>query len=287
MDLQRYLEKEIRPCIVCKSNDLEIFATRDCLTARVCKKCGMISTNPYFNEEGIGILYSNYLSDRLNMEEKSRQREVMYEIDRDWVLNFISSGTILDVGCSAAYFLSKFDQKLFDRNGVEMSEKYVELAKNMFDIPVRSGKFVDMDFDRKFDMVMMRGTIEHFVCPVQELKKAAEITEAGGLIYICATPNGSSFAFDVYRGKWGLFSPDHVHFFSLHHLDSILRGLDFELLASNYQYEETPYANPINDFSKIRKDIFLIEQGRMGDVEQSVPFPGSMMSAVWKKTECQ
>lgn len=286
MDLKNYIEKGIRPCIVCESKDLEIFASRDYLTARICKKCGMISTNPYFNEEGISILYSNYLADRLNIEEKSRQREIMYEVDRDWILNFISSGTILDVGCSAGYFLSKFDREYFDRNGVEMSERYVELAKNNFDIPVRSGNFTSMDFDRKFDLVIMRGTIEHFVYPIQVLKKVSEITEEGGLVYICATPNGSSFAFDVYRGKWGLFSPDHVHFFSLDHLDSILRGFGFKLLARNYQYEETPYANPIKDFSKIRKDISLIEQGRNDDVVESVPFPGSMISAVWKKTAC-
>ena len=57
----------------------------------------------------------------------------------------------------------------------------------------------------------------------------------------------------------------------------------FKLIDYSYQYEETPYSNPYYDFNKIKKDICLIAKGFDDDVTESVPFPGSMITALWKK----
>jgi hypothetical protein len=55
-------------------------------------------------------------------------------------------------------------------------------------------------------------------------------------------------------------------------------------VSHHYQYEETPYANLESDFKKIKKDIAFIESGNSNLVESSVPFPGSMLAAVWRFT---
>ncbi len=57
------------------------------------------------------------------------------------------------------------------------------------------------------------------------------------------------------------------------------------LIDQHYQYEETPYANPEKDFAKIQNDIILISQGKQEQIETSTTFPGSMMTAVWKKRD--
>jgi hypothetical protein len=86
----------------------------------------------------------------------------------------------------------------------------------------------------------------------------------------------------VYREKWNLFSVDHVRFFSVKHLDDIMKKYRFSLVSHHYQYEEAPYANPESDFKKIKKDINLIESGNSNSIDSSVPFIGSMLTAVWK-----
>ena len=48
---------------------------------RICKKCGMISVNPYFTEAGVQVLYSDYLSERLLNVELENKRNEMYDID--------------------------------------------------------------------------------------------------------------------------------------------------------------------------------------------------------------
>ena len=76
----------------------------------------MISVNPHFSEDGLKHLYENYFIDRQTEETLRAQREIVYTIDRDWLLNFIDGGSILDVGCSGGFFLSH----LMMRNGPNM-----------------------------------------------------------------------------------------------------------------------------------------------------------------------
>jgi len=280
--MKEYMSSEIRPCIVCGEKNFEVFAQKSYLVANRCKKCGMISTNPYFTEAGVKFLYSEYLSNRLTDGELEEKRKTMYDIDRDWVLNYIQYGSILDIGSSAGYFLSRFDPMNFVRHGIEFSDECRVKAKQLFNIPVRIGNVVDMDFNTTYDLIMLRGVIEHFIDPVSVIDKISKIINIGGYLYITATPNGQSFAFDVYREKWNLFSVDHVHFFSVKHLNDIMKKYGFRLVSHHYQYEETPYANPEMDFKKIKKDISLIESGNKSLVNSSVPFLGSMITAVWK-----
>jgi SAM-dependent methyltransferase len=282
-EMHKYLDMEIRPCVVCGEKEFDIFAEKSYLVARECKKCGMKSVNPYFTNDGLEFLYTKYLSERLLDVDLKGKRDVMYDLDRDWILNYIQNGSVLDIGSSAGYFLSRFNQNDFVRHGVEFSEECRVKAKKLFNIPIRTGNVVDMDFDLKYDLVILRGVIEHFIDPNPVVEKISRIITKGGYLYITATPNGQSFAFDVYREKWNLFSVDHVHFFSVNHLDTIISKLGFDLVSYFYPYEDTPYANIKNDFNKIKKDIGLIEAtGSRDSISSSVPFPGSMLTAVWK-----
>jgi 2-polyprenyl-3-methyl-5-hydroxy-6-metoxy-1,4-benzoquinol methylase len=280
--MQQYVSTSMRPCVVCGGKKFDIFAKKAYLTANKCKKCGMISVNPYFTDAGVQVLYSEYLSERLLNVELENKRNEMYDIDRDWILNYIQSGSLLDIGSSAGYFLSRFDQNKFDRYGVEFSSECKDKARQLFNIPVRIGNIVDMSFDIKYDLITLRGVIEHFIDPDAVIDKISKIINIGGYLYITATPNGESFAFNVYREKWKLFSIDHVHFFSVNQLNAMIKKYGFSLVSYHYPYENTPYADIDKDFNKIKKDIALIESGHGDMVDSSVPFPGSMITAVWR-----
>ena len=282
-NLRPYLEEE-HPCIICGSNELESWAKEDYLEAKRCLKCGMISANPHFSEEGLNELYSEYFAYRQDDLSKKQQRDITYLIDRDWVSLFVKGGKVLDVGCSGGFFLSKFSPENWDRFGVEIASDAAEYAISNFDIPVRVGDIVDLDFVERFDLVMLRGVIEHFHDPISVLEKCCQLLKLGGYLFITATPAGDSFAFDVYREKWGLFTPlEHIHFFSVKLLSRVLNDCGMRLISHHYQYEETPYANSFQDYKKIQQDIVLVMEGHRNMISGSVPFPGSMITALWEK----
>jgi SAM-dependent methyltransferase len=143
---------------------------------------------------------------------------------------------------------------------------------------------LDVKDTSTFDLVTLRGTIEHFPDPVAVLEKSSQLLKTGGYLYITATPAGDSFAFDVYREKWQLFTPIvHIHFFSVALLTRLLSRFNMIPVVHHYQYEETSYANRSRDFKQIQEDIIKIRSGQSQEVKSSVPFPGSVMSALWVK----
>lgn len=284
-ELKKYLG-ELRPCIICNSENLESWAKLDYLEAKKCKDCGMISVNPHLNDEGLSKVYQDYFSHRLDEKELFEKRKIMYKIDHDWITKFINHGKVLDVGCSGGQFLSIFDPEKWEKQGVEIDKDAAEFAKTEYGIPVNIGYFPELSFEEKFDLVVIRGVIEHFSDPISVLKKCAEVLKPNGFLFITATPVGNSFAFSVYREKWHLFTPlAHIHFFTVDLLSQILKSFGMSLIDQHYQYEETPYANPEKDFAKIQEDIVLISQGKQDKIKESVTFSGSMMTAVWQKTQ--
>ena len=278
---KKYL-KEIEPCINCNSKELELFAKLDYMEARKCTNCGMVSTNPYLNNEGVSEFYADYFTKRIGEEEKNlfEQRKSQYIYDLDYIQTFISSGSILDIGSSGGHFLSYFDGKNWKRRGVDLTPDSASFANDNFGIEVTIGNIEDLDFKEKFDLVSMRGVLEHFEDPWIILKKLPELLRKNGLFYISATPAGDSFAFDIYREKWRLFTPlEHVHFFSCEILSNML-GSSFKLLHQDHPYQGTPYSDINLDYETMK---LAVQQSSTKSVEvESRAFPGSMINAVWK-----
>jgi SAM-dependent methyltransferase len=281
IDFSKYIGS-LKPCIVCGGSNFTLFAKEGCMEARKCDDCSMISTNPYLTEEGVKIFYDSYFDCRINSEEDLFElRKSQYINDRNFLLNFIDSGRILDIGSSGGHFLSNFDANLWEREGIDLTKNSADFAKQNFDIKVHTGDVLNYKFDKKFDVISMRGVIEHFVNPGELLKHLSSLLNPGGFFYITATPDGDSFAFEVYREKWKLFTPlEHVHFFTEKSLTALL-GNDFELIIQTHPYIDTPYADKEADYRQIMDDIVTKESG--GRLEHfSPPFIGSMITALWK-----
>lgn len=276
--------QKLLSCIICKKKNFETWAILEHYKCRRCKNCGMISVNPTPTQEELSNYYEGFLKENRANRKLWEQRKIVYKIDKKWITKFIDHGKVLDVGSSGGQFLSIFNSKKWSRVGVEIENDAATYAQKNYSIKVRVGNITELQFSEKFDLVIIRGVIEHFSDPVSVLKKCSSLLKSGGYLFITATPVGDSFAFDIYREKWHLFTPPgHLHFFTVNLLSKVLKKYGLLLEDHHYQYEETPYANPKKDFKKIRNDIMLFHMGKKEKVKSSPPFPGSMLTAVWKK----
>lgn len=283
---EKYLG-ELRPCIICNDKNFELYAKLDYFEAKKCKNCGMISVNPHLTEKGLSLYYENYLSDRLASEKTLyEQRKQTYIIDKNWISKFVDEGKVLDIGCSGGQFLNLFDPSKWTRLGIDIEQHDADFAKKEFGIDVRVGHLLNLSWNEQFNLVIMRGVIEHVSDPIPFMEKCCDLVLPGGILYITATPMGDSFAFYVYREKWILFNPtEHLHFFTLDLLNKIITKFGFELIDFHYQYQETPYANPEEDYKKIINDILIINEGKKNKIHNSVPFLGSMITVAWRKIQ--
>ncbi|MFC1496773.1 class I SAM-dependent methyltransferase, partial [Candidatus Margulisiibacteriota bacterium] len=174
-DLEKYKNylTEKRNCLVCGGKANKIWAYYGSYRAVQCSSCGFIWINPLLNEDGLNKYYNDYIGMRFKDKEKTQQRAIQYEIDRDFIETFISSGKVLDVGCSGGFFLDVLSER-FDKYGTEVDGPAVEYARTTYSF----GKNIDLcaleDVKypaESFDLIIMRGVIEHLPDPRLSLPK--------------------------------------------------------------------------------------------------------------------
>ena len=213
-------------------------------------------------------------------------RKYFEDVTYPVLLKFADKGKILDVGCSGGYFLKNIPQS-FEKFGTELDPYVHEIAKKSLNINEKNlylGDVLDSQFDNSyFDVITMRGVIEHVHDPVETIKKVSKLMKPGAIFYICATPNGESFVAKLFKQNWNLFHPvEHLWHFSSKNLSLLTKSFNLKLIWSEYPYIGTPYENINEDIKLINQKIVSTELNQKNN-DISPPFFENMMSLIFKK----
>lgn len=280
---EKYASKKLKKCIACGKTSFKKWAQSGPYKAYKCNNCNLVFMNPQLNEDGLTDYYSNYIGKRrLSNTLKMKQRSIQYVQDANLIKSFIKKGKILDVGCNGGFFLDEMGSQ-FTRFGTELDSSAVQYAKSNygeFASNIYNGSLSKAKFENdSFDLVMMRGVIEHVPDPEESINEVSRILKPGGLFYICATPNGESFCADLYRENWTLYHPvQHLWHFSPNNLSILCSKSNLSLEWKDFPYLNTPYENVRVDAKKIAQKII-----NNNDENISPPFFENMMSLVFKK----
>ena len=279
---------EIDSCVCCGGNSINSWC-KNAFPASQCGDCGFVFMNPQLDNSGLNDYYHNYLSKRrTNNFKKMEQRAIQYEQDAQVLFDRgVVSGKLLDIGCNGGFFLNSLGNK-FDRYGTEIDPEAVEFCKNNFpdfSNKVFNGLLEEAKFENSsFDVVTMRGVIEHVPNPTATLSEVTRILKPGGILFICATPNVDSVAADHYRDNWSLFHPvQHLWHFSPQTLSRLASKYNFRLEWQEFPYCGTPYEDFMSDLAKFATDMESANATTENIV--SPPFFGSMMSLVFRKVD--
>lgn len=275
---------EHKSCLICGENSYSLWAIRDGYTAVECRNCRFVWINPSLNKEGLDLYYNDYIGMRAKDLTKTKQRQEQYILDKNFIELFVSAGVVLDLGCAGGDFLSVLNFR-FEKFGTDIDKVAIDIAKKRF--PYYHFLYCqDMthvsDF---FDLVVMRGVVEHLSNPLIELARVSKILKKGGYLYIATTPNIESFCADIYRHRWNQFHPiRHLSYFTAENLAHLCSKNNLTLVARDYPYLGTPYANPKEDAKKLLKDLKLIRNSYIDVIDESPPFWGNTMNLVFKRT---
>ena len=124
-------------------------------------------------------------------------------------------GRVLDVGCGRGLLLREFQQRGWEVQGTESSERAAAWARDVLRLPVRVGELAALHFpDEHFDAVVLWHVLEHLPCPQTALAEVARILKRGGILLV-AVPNFASVEARWARDKWfHLDVPRHLNHFT-------------------------------------------------------------------------
>jgi SAM-dependent methyltransferase len=178
---------------------------------------------------GDGQGYSDYLSEEPNHRITARDRLRL-------LARFRESGSLLDVGCAAGFFLDEARQAGWAVDGIELSAAVARHAIDRLGLRVKVAGFREADFGTaSFDALTMWDYIEHSVDPIGDLVASRELLTAGGILAL-STGDAGSLVARVSGRRWHLLTPrHHNYFFTRQSLEIALNRSGFQLLEYRFR----------------------------------------------------
>lgn len=199
---------------------------------RRCCACGMVFTSPRLRPEALLAGYRATEDDDYHLEAESRCMNGYLSLAV--LRRFARSGRLLEVGCSAGFFLNAA-RTSFEVSGVEPSRWAREYAVGRLHLPQIEETLQEARFpDASFDAAVLIDVIEHLDDPLATMLEVARVLKPGGFVYVM-TPDIGSLSARILRSRWWGLRPAHIQYFSCRTLRLLLAKAGFEtVLVKSY-----------------------------------------------------
>jgi len=220
----------IENCLICsgKTNHEILIKHREFYITK-CLGCGLIQQSLYGNYERLQQVYENIRRDRPIYNSNSIVMLKKFDIIfKDIQKYHEKPGEMLDIGCGFGTYMELFASRGWKVTGIDLSENCINWArsKNLNCYLTSVEKFVS---NRKFDLILMNHTIEHFQDPLAILNKAKSWLAERGILYI-RVPNVDSKAVRFLKANFvGHLKPfEHLYYFNAKTLKSLITKGGFD-----------------------------------------------------------
>jgi len=225
------------------TRDFNYHTTNDSFSVVRCRGCGIAQTLPRPPEQLLARFYPPVYYPRESHDRAYYRKWIQpsQRIKLDIVRRFRASGTLLDVGSGAGYFVREASEGGFSAQGLEFSREAVEFGRREFGLLLTEGDLLTAQYpDCSFDIVTLWHVLEHLPRPVESLKRIRALLKPGGTLVI-AVPNLESIQARVFRGRWyHLEVPRHLYHYTPGALRRLLESIGLEVQA---EYQRSPEHN--------------------------------------------
>jgi 2-polyprenyl-3-methyl-5-hydroxy-6-metoxy-1,4-benzoquinol methylase len=135
---------------------------------------------------------------------------------------------ILEVGAGEGIYSKFFYNKGYDVTATDINKPSMQKLKKL-GINIKTGDFSKMNFNIKFDIVIMSHCIEHFYNPKVIVKKLKSLLNKNGIIFL-KTPNSDFLFLELVKNYTYVFDiPRHINIFSKKSLRTLFEKENFNI----------------------------------------------------------
>ncbi|MFC1576780.1 class I SAM-dependent methyltransferase [Candidatus Omnitrophota bacterium] len=187
----------------------------------------------YTAEYHVETLLGKKLESQGEIEAQIRKFDIRAE---ELTEKFGPGKSLLDIGCSAGFFMASLKKYGWAVSGLDVTEWAVKFARDRLSLDARVGTVEDISFDKKFDVITLFQILEHYFDPVGSLKKMIGLLREGGTLVIKG-PNLASFDRVWHGKKWlGFHTPYHLYYFTPETYRMMLEKAGFSVEGMVFQY---------------------------------------------------
>ena len=164
----------------------------------ICVECGLLRVTPRWTKERYDSfyesqyrnLYNPVTSSKQEHAEKLSQHPYMKEIG-NWIVDSYKrfgqqhrSPRVVEIGAGGGWILKNLPSE-WVRMGYDVDKEYLEIGKRLFNVEMKYG-FLDEVYDevKNSDIVVLSHVVEHFLDPVDALRKLNENMPLKSLLMI-------------------------------------------------------------------------------------------------------
>lgn len=199
----------------------------------ICQKTGLCFYKPakireyknsYFLEEYKQQYKKTYYEDESMIRELSKKRlEILTRFYKK------DSGTLLEIGSAAGFFLDEARQRGFEVTGIEISKSEVNFAQR-FGLDVIHGSFIEQEFNQRFDIICAFFVLEHFFDQELILNKIFSLLKEDGFLFL-SLPSLHGPTFETDTANWFINHPeDHFVDYSPESIEKVLGQFQTSIL---------------------------------------------------------
>lgn len=158
----------------------------------LCANCALIRITPRWDEKTYSNIYERYFWPlQTGMWELTRERFEM-SVRRagpftDYVRNCVDleGKDVVEIGCSYGAGLYRLKSTGARLRGYDYDEHFLDIGRTMTGLDLRRGGTREaLECGDQYDVVMLRHVFEHFLDPVAECKRLADLLRPHGVLVI-------------------------------------------------------------------------------------------------------
>jgi SAM-dependent methyltransferase len=217
--LIEFIEKD---CL-CGNNTFDLIASVDRHSIMqktvICKKCGLIQSNPRYSEEAFQdfvesdfykILYFNGNIEKYTHDKYNISTGLPIYNDLNKVIEVNENTKVLEIVCAGGWNLLPFINNNAEVLGVDFNNKFVDLGKNI-GLNLLHGTINDVD--DKFDIIILNKSLNLIFEPQKVFGKIFEILSETGVVYI-NIKNNENFDIDKIKNiNINYFTPESLNYY--------------------------------------------------------------------------
>ncbi len=226
------------PCNLCGAASVDVLSLKDrkgaYLRTVICKKCGLIWSDPRPDDETIKNFYSKgyrreYKGDTLpkkkHVHRHAREAVRRYRFFED----LIEKGDrLLDIGAGNGVFVYCLRRLGHRARGIEPDENHSRYAREVLEVPVATGFSADIQDKGAYSMVTLHHVLEHMHDPLAELRHIRSMLEPEGTLVV-EVPNAE----DIGQDPKNRYHKAHIYTFNPEILTALGQKAGFAVLRKN------------------------------------------------------